>query len=209
MRGCSSVILVFVKAPIAGQVKTRLIPYMGDSAAAETSRILFYRLIRLLAEIRSADIELRCLPDVMHSDFQNAQTILQCALHQQEGDDLGERMMQAVDMGLRKYRNVILIGTDCPEMSVEYLEQSIRILDQGWDAVMGPAEDGGYVLLGLRKSAECLFRGIPWGSTRVATMTRNCLKKLGWTWQELPTLWDVDRPEDMEKLQNYINIVTP
>ncbi|HKI81038.1 MAG TPA: DUF2064 domain-containing protein, partial [Pseudodesulfovibrio sp.] len=78
--------------------------------------------------------------------------------------------------------------------------QALGHLADGSDAVMAPAQDGGYVLLGLRRAAHGLFTDIPWGTGRVAAVTRRRMRELRWHWRELPLQWDVDRPEDLERL---------
>jgi rSAM/selenodomain-associated transferase 1 len=198
-----SVILIFAKAPISGSVKTRLIPHIGEKAAAATYRFLMYRLVNELATEKLANIEVWCLPDMEHPDFYHIRSILDCSLFNQVGDDLGQRMSHAVKNAFRRYQYVILIGIDCPELSKDYLKQAIFRLKKGSEVVIGPAEDGGYVLLGLSKTLPCLFDRLPWGNHRVLEMTRNCLRDNGWVWHELPEMWDVDRPEDLDRLDSY------
>jgi rSAM/selenodomain-associated transferase 1 len=127
--------------------------------------------------------------------------MLDCSLINQVGEDLGQRMSYAVTTGLNEYRYVILIGADCPNMSTDYLKQAVIALSNGADAVLGPAEDGGYVLIGLRRTIPCLFDGLPWGTDKVLEMTRDCLRRVGWSWKELPVLWDLDRPEDLSRFE--------
>jgi hypothetical protein len=107
----------------------------------------------------------------------------------------------------------VLVGTDCPALTADYLAQAFALLDGGADAVVGPAEDGGYILIGLRRTDKRLFDGVAWGTASVLDETRARLAALGWSWQELETLWDVDRPEDLERLMsgsyNMGNTVTP
>ena len=195
------VILIFAKAPDLGMVKTRLIPLLGSCGAAQFYRFLLYRLVLKFVNNKLGDMEIWCAPDSVHPDFQCIQTILGCPLLNQVGNDLGERMSYAIENALQRYRHVILVGTDCPEMSPGYMQQAIICLNQGMDAVLGPAEDGGYVLLGLNKTAPCLFDGMQWGTGEVLETTRSCFIRLGWKWQELHTLWDVDRPEDLGRLK--------
>lgn len=199
-----SVILIFAKAPISGYVKTRLIPHIGESAAAETYRFLLYRLVNELTTEKFANTEFWCMPDIGHPDFTHIQSILNCSLYNQVGDDLGQRMSHAVDKAFQCYRYVILIGIDCPNLSTDYLKQALFLLKEGSDAVVGPAEDGGYVLLGLTKTVACLFERIPWGTHEVLEMTRSCFQMNGWKWHELPKMWDVDRPEDLAKLEKLL-----
>jgi glycosyltransferase A (GT-A) superfamily protein (DUF2064 family) len=98
----------------------------------------------------------------------------------------------------------VLIGCDCPGLDGEDLGEALSALREGYDAVVGAAEDGGYVLLGLRHPAPALFAGMAWGSGRVLMDTRTRLHALGWRWHELKTHWDVDRPEDLERYSNYL-----
>jgi rSAM/selenodomain-associated transferase 1 len=196
--------MIFTKAPIAGRVKTRLIPILGEHGAAGIYRSLLFRLVHKLEKAEFADIEIWCMPDMSHPDFKNIQSMLECTLLNQVGDNLGQRMSVAVNKALQRYRYLLLIGADCPEMSLKYLKTAIFYMKEGADAVLGPAEDGGYVLLGLSNTAACLFEGIPWGTDRVLEMTRTCLMGLGWMWQELPEMWDVDRPEDLDRLTRLV-----
>jgi glycosyltransferase A (GT-A) superfamily protein (DUF2064 family) len=113
-------------------------------------------------------------------------------------------MCWAAERGLSQGTAVVLIGTDCPEMDAHYVRSAIRAL-MGRDAVLGPAEDGGYVLLALKRPGRGLFKGVPWGTEEVASVTRQRMAALGWKWLELPTLWDLDRPADLER---YFRSVT-
>jgi rSAM/selenodomain-associated transferase 1 len=201
---CNSVILIFAKAPVAGQVKTRLVPVLGEYGAAEIYRLLLYRLIHELKDGNIADTEICCMPDMLHPDFQHIQALIGCSLSNQVGSDLGQRMSNAVKKALRRYQYVILIGADCPGISINYLKQAVCYLKEGADAILGPAEDGGYVLLGLSNTATCLFDGLPWGTGKILEITRNCFRSLNWKWQELPELWDVDRPEDLERFKRLM-----
>lgn len=122
-------------------------------------------------------------------------------LHNQPNGDLGRRMAFAFSKTLKRASSAILIGTDCPSLTQADLKEAAEILAQGFDAVIGPAEDGGYVLLGLRHYVPDLFSGISWGTNRVMEKTRLRLRRLKWRWHELPERWDVDRPEDLERLR--------
>ncbi len=107
----------------------------------------------------------------------------------------------------------ILIGTDCPDLQPDYLCKARDKLDQGADVVLGPAHDGGYVLIALRRLRPFLFEDIPWGSSEVLAATREKMRQSGLRWSELPVLHDLDRPEDLELypdladrvLRNYKN----
>ena len=118
-------------------------------------------------------------------------------LRPQGRGDLGERMLRA----LRRHPGAVLIGSDCPALRPADLRAAARALRGGADAVLAPAEDGGYALIGVRRAARTLFDGVDWGSARVLAQTRRRLRRLGWRWTELRTVWDVDRPEDVLRLR--------
>lgn len=109
-------------------------------------------------------------------------------------------MNHALDQTLQLAEFTVLIGTDCPAMDCDYLESACAALVAGCDAVLGPAEDGGYVLTGLRRCHSHLFEDIPWGTSDVLAQTRQRLDDLGWTRRELTTQWDVDHPRDLDRL---------
>ncbi len=194
-------IIVFAKAPIPGEVKTRLLPYMEAQTVVVLHERLVLASIKTAVESKVGQIQLWCAPRKDHPFF------LQCAnkfgieLHQQAEGDLGERMAYAFRETLKKNSMALLMGTDCPSLSCEDLKEAQKILQQGVPAVLSPAEDGGYVLIGLRQYESSLFKGVSWGTGSVMEETRVRLRQLGWDWQELPTRWDVDRPEDVERLR--------
>ena len=109
-------------------------------------------------------------------------------------------MQHAFARALSVARHAVLVGTDCPALTVSHLRQAAHALAGGNDAVVVPAEDGGYVMLGLNRCDAELFHGIEWGSAKVMAATRERLRRLRWRWKELETLWDIDRPEDYRRL---------
>ncbi len=193
--------MVFARAPVAGAAKTRMIPLLGAAGAAA----LHGRLIRrALATARSAStgtIALWCAPDAENPFLRSAAQQFQAALHVQHGDDLGARMADAFTATLEQSACAVCIGADCPALTPAHLHQAMAALRDGNDAVFAPAEDGGYVLVGLARATPQLFAGIAWGESTVMAQTREHLHELGLRWQELETLWDVDRPEDYLRLQ--------
>lgn len=196
-------LLVFAKAPEAGQVKTRLIPALGTQGAADLHRSLILHQLRQATRLELCPIELWGAPDTNHSFFRQCSEQFGTALRRQEGRDLGERMAHAIDHGLRSARFVLLIGTDCPTLSAERLGEALAALKAGSDAVFIPAEDGGYVAVGMRRAEPEVFADIPWGGPDVMARTRERLKARGVNWCELEPLWDVDRPEDLSRLDRF------
>ena len=137
-------------------------------------------------------------PDEGHPLFQAIGARLGVALARQDGGDLGERMLAAVTAADMP---VLVIGTDCPALTADHLRAAADILRGGADAAIIPAEDGGYALIGLRAPARTLFSEMHWSVPSVMEETRRRLRDLGMTWQEPVTLWDLDLPEDIERLR--------
>ncbi|MCA1853941.1 MAG: TIGR04282 family arsenosugar biosynthesis glycosyltransferase [Beggiatoa sp.] len=195
-----STLIVFAKAPVPGQVKTRLIPYLGAERACALHVHLVRRAIETAKFSRIKHIELWCAPDAEHPFFMACRDCYGVSLHRQQGIDLGSRMAGALSMVLERAGSVLLIGSDSPALTPEDLDAAARAFNEGYDTVLGPAADGGYVLIGLKRIAPGLFTGIPWGTAEVADMTRNRMKALALRCWELPVRPDVDRPADLEGL---------
>lgn len=201
-------LLIFAKAPVPGQVKTRLIPSLGASGAAGLHQRLSERTIEMATAASVAPVELWCAPEIQHPFFLACQSRYDVALLSQTGADLGERMSNAINFALASARYVVLIGTDCPELSPDYLYDAFTVLEQGRDCVLGPAADGGYVLIGLTRPQPQLFENISWGTNQVLEQTRMQLRRLALSWHELPIRRDVDRPEDLEWVETLGSVDT-
>ena len=196
--GCR--VIVFARAPEPGKVKTRLIPALSAAGAAELHRRLVVHSLRAAADARIGPVELWCTPDTSDPFFRECQRSLGVSLYAQGGGDLGARMQRAFESALARSRHAILVGSDIPALSAQYFRDAAQTLVQGGDVVIGPAEDGGYVLVGLSRCDPELFRGISWGASDALAETRRRIAGLSWRSSELPVLWDVDRPEDLERL---------
>jgi uncharacterized protein len=192
--------MVFAKAPQPGSVKTRLIPLLGAEGAAALHARLTKRALATARAAAVGPVELACAPDTAHPFFRHCAEHYGAALAPQGEGDLGARMLAASERGLAAGTPVILIGCDCPALTPAHLRAAARALGEGVHAVLAPAEDGGYVLIGLARTDAALFRDIDWGEAGVMAATRHRLAALGWRWQALETLWDVDRPADYERL---------
>lgn len=201
MTGASeAAILVFAKAPIPGTVKTRLIPELGAAGAARLHEALLRNALGAAISADVAPVEIWCDPTTAHPVFEDIHRRLGVRLRTQQGLDLGERMAFAFSESLQAVQMALLIGTDCPELSQDDLRAALSTLRSGYDAVVSPAEDGGYVLIGLRRPAPELFSGIEWGSASVLRQTREKMASLDLRRLELPARWDVDRPADLVRL---------
>jgi uncharacterized protein len=193
-------ILVFAKAPEPGHVKTRLIARLGPGRAAALHALLVERTLHTAVAAAAGGVELWCAPSASHPWLrQCAERHSVDAADQCEGD-LGARMLHAAEHTLAAASRVVIVGTDCPELTVSDFEQAVAALGGGHDAVLMPAEDGGYTLIGLSRCDRRLFESIEWGGPRVLAATRDRLATLGWRVHELRRAWDVDRPEDYLRL---------
>lgn len=189
-------VLVFAKAPIAGQVKTRLIPLLGAEGAAKLHEKLTLRALETASQARLGKVELWCAPTTRHVFFERCQKRFGVELRAQASGELGQRLSHAFQTSLSRARQVLIIGSDCPALTRAHLRRARRLLRAGHDAVIAPAQDGGYVLIGLKRFSPRLFQNINWGSRQVMRQTRKHLAGRNWRWHKMECLWDVDRPED-------------
>ena len=186
-------VLVFARAPVAGQAKTRLIPALGPEGAARLHRRLVWQALAVASEASLGEVELWCAPDCQHPFFAECALEFGCSLHAQSAGDLGERMYTALGAALP----ALLLGSDAPRLGSDALRDAALALVSGNDCVLVPAVDGGYVMIGLSVPAPGLFRNISWGGPTVLAETRQRCARLGLSLAELPACPDLDRPEDL------------
>lgn len=239
----SSVLAVFAKEPRLGEVKTRLQPQLGAERALALHEALIRYVFGNLQRARLCPAELWVASSPSSSNQYSHEVFISLCnerdIHLQKGDDLGARMRHAVEHAWSRaahVENVILVGADCPSVDADYLRQALTLLEAGESVVIGPADDGGYVLVGLRKQSanepanvalcDALFGSaqngaglpgemhqrliegltdglteeLPWGTERVLEVTRDRLRRAGLAWVETEPRWDVDRPEDLQRL---------
>ncbi len=202
-------IAVFARAPVAGSVKTRLIPLLGEDGAAAAQRAMTLRTLDTACAAAPGQVSLWAAADSGHSFFSECADGYDLTVLRQCAGDLGDRMSNCLLTLLKQHAVVLLIGTDCPAFSAADLRAAAQSLRDGRRIVFIPAEDGGYVLVGANARGNPeqrdrmllqAFRNIDWGTPLVMTQTRQRLMDLGWSigldWQELPSLWDVDTPND-------------
>lgn len=198
-------LIVFAKAPVPGLAKTRMIPVLGEKGAAELQRELILRTLKQNTSPKQWDTQLWCAPDLNHPIFSHAKQQYDLELFTQLEGDLGLKMGYAFKVALSKYPHAVIVGTDCPAMNAAIIRQSFAALLSGNDAVVVPALDGGYTLLGLKQCHPSIFKGINWGSTSVMEQTRERLKALNWKVAELEPMWDLDEPQDLERYNDLKN----
>mgnify|MGYP006180827435 FL=1 len=198
MKNPEPLIQIFCKAPVLGKVKTRLIQKLGRRGALDLYLQMFERLIAELSASRF-NTELWISPDKDHAFFEP----YAFARFQQAGPDLGGRMSTALRDGLTRHESVILVGTDLPLIDRSYIEQAVGAL-QTHDVVLGPAEDGGYGLVGVKAETPDMFSDIDWGTESVLSQTCARLNRDGLDFGLLPLIWDVDRPDDLPRYQAWL-----
>jgi rSAM/selenodomain-associated transferase 1 len=195
-------VAVMAKAPVPGQAKTRLVPLIGEAGAARAQRGFILRTLATARQSSTGPLTLHCALDAAHRLFRLlAQRHGVVCLPQADGD-LGDRMAAVMADHFTKQQKtpLLIIGTDCPALTPAHLQQAADAL-QTSDAVLIPAEDGGYVLIGLRRPLPDVFQQVDWSTPRVMSQTRERLSAIGARWVELPALWDVDDPQDWLRWQ--------
>lgn len=190
-------VAILAKAPIPGLAKTRLIPHLGADGAADLQRWLLRRAVATALAADIGPVTLWCAPDPEHPAFLASLDQGPLSLRQQPDTDLGERMRLAIAESTAA--GTLVVGTDCPLLTPGHLQRAAAALADH-DAVVTPAEDGGYVLIGMQEARHQVFADVAWSTDRVMAQTRHRLASIDWKWAEFAPLWDVDRSEDFERL---------
>jgi rSAM/selenodomain-associated transferase 1 len=191
-------IAVLAKAPIPGFAKTRLIPVLGAAGAASLQERLIERAVATASAASIGPVTVWATPHGDHPAFETLRSRLGIAVVRQASGDLGARMLAALAAADGP---ALVIGTDCPALEPSHVRSAADVLRLGTDVVVFPAEDGGYVLLGMRRPQPELFCDLCWGAPSVMEETRHRLRQRGLSWEEPVTSWDVDLPQDLERLQ--------
>lgn len=196
------VLLIFIKNPQKGKVKTRLARSIGDQKALEIYQ-------QLILKTRDATTPLQCDRQVWYSSFIENDDCWSAESYDkrlQQGNDLGERMKQAFQQAFADgYPKVAIIGSDCPGLTPEIIEQAFAGLDDH-DVVIGPSRDGGYYLLGMSSFYGDLFAGINWSTPTVFEETVGRTDELELSYCKLPELNDIDTKQDL--IESDINSVS-
>lgn len=195
----STRILIFAKAPVPGRVKTRLIPALGASGAAQLARRMLEDTLDKALDAGIGPVELCASPAISDADWADFPLPQGVSTSEQGAGDLGERMARASLRGFARDDRLLLIGTDCPDLSARHLRGAAAALDYH-DAAIYPSLDGGYPLLGLRTFHPSLFAEIPWSTPAVAERTLARIQALAWRVWVGETLADIDEPADIVHL---------
>ena len=197
-------IQIFAKAPIQGQVKTRMQPELNATQSVRLAEKLLYHSCRIATEYSHAEVQLWGSPGIEHSYFKKLSNEFPLTLFAQKGGHLGQRMINAMNHALNSSLYPLLIGADCPFITNQYLDSAFEQLEQ-YDAVLGPATDGGYVLIGSKQLLpKGGFDGIDWGTPNVLQHTVRKFNERGLSYSMLAALADIDRYQDLELLEGII-----
>lgn len=192
-------VAILAKAPVPGFAKTRLIPAIGAHAAAVLQEHLTEHAVATALSADLGPVTLWCSPDNTHAAFLKLVARSRITLKPQPEGDLGGRMLVAA---AACNSPVLVIGTDCPALTDVHLRGAANALREGTDVVVIPAEDGGYVLIGMRSVQPLLFADIPWGTKSVIAETRARVIAQRLVLTERPPLWDVDTENDLARLEH-------
>jgi len=198
-----SVVVVMAKRPVPGKTKTRLCPPLTPLEAAELYEALLRDTIGLVSSLRGIELAIAITPRTavgqMGSFAPRGARMLAV-----EGADIGECLVGAMGLLFSEgFTRVVAVNSDGPTLPAEYIERAVAMLTNS-DVVLGPAEDGGYYLIGLRQRQPGLFADIAWSSSRVAAQTLERAAALGLTVAQLPSWYDVDTPAELERLRGEL-----
>lgn len=197
-----TLLIQFAKWPVHGRVKTRLAVKLGDQAALDAhirlTRAVMHNLAATGHDLAFWWDQPQPPAGAQAGELQGELADLGFSLGSQSGSDLGARMHNALSGGLQSHAQAIIIGSDCPSVDPAYVEQAISALAHA-DIVLGPSDDGGFVLIGARCVADGMLEGMDWGTTKALVQTQESLSAAGLSVHLLDPRWDVDEPEDWQR----------
>ncbi|WP_069352912.1 TIGR04282 family arsenosugar biosynthesis glycosyltransferase [Burkholderia cenocepacia] len=208
----ASHVAIFSRPPIPGEVKTQLIPMLGADGAAALYQRLLRRTLYTVCNT-GCPRSLWIAGDSSHPMLHAVSREFAIALRKQRGANLSARMKHAMRTMLVETDAVAIVGADCPILDAHHLEQMFAALRDGAEVAAIPAEDGGYVAIGVSNAErtrlnavlDALFDNMPWGTAQVMACTRERLRWISAECHEQPALWDVDRAKDLERLESIAN----
>ncbi|MFN5417504.1 MAG: TIGR04282 family arsenosugar biosynthesis glycosyltransferase [Flavobacteriia bacterium] len=191
-----NLLIIFVKNPELGKVKTRLAEGIGNEKALEVYLQLLALTEKVTQEFTNASLHIYFTEHEDKNYWSEHQHFIQ------QGKDLGEKMQNAFENGFKLgFKNIVGIGSDLPDLSVEILQNAFDFLKMN-DTVFGPAKDGGYYLLGMKKIQKCIFQNKAWSTDYLLNDTLIELKNNKITFsKKLPLLNDIDTRQDLQELK--------
>ncbi len=197
-------VIQFAKLPQLNRVKTRMQPWLSVEQSLQLHCDLVGHTFQNLYSPKHWDYQLwvsarQTSPDFFDEMLGSAAVPVKV----QQGGDLGARMGHSLEQVLHKYSLAIIVGSDCPALDMGQLNELIRVLREGVPAALIPAQDGGYVALGLSQFSSVLFQKVDWGTAQVYDQTMARIEELGWSFYGANPLADIDRPDDLVQLRDY------
>lgn len=201
-----NLLLVFAKEPKEGHVKTRLARVIGDGPAKRVYEAFLKDTVINIRDDELYETKIVCTPE---SSIANLDALLGFKdISHQKGDTLTERLASAFDDSFKSgYKKVVAIGSDAPLLDRHVVRESLKRLDDS-DCVIGPASDGGYYLIGMRKCDNRIFSGISWSTKKVFEQTVDRVRELGLTASIMEKMSDVDEYDDLLSLKKTFNDLT-
>ena len=205
--GQKNALVLFAKAPIAGEVKTRLQPEVSPENSARFQDALIKDSIFMISKINNVEKFLYFLPEDKKYLFEKFTDGLSFQLKCQNGVDLGEKMKNAFhDLFNKGFSRVVIIGTDSPTLPKEYVNKAFIELNEA-SLVIGPSVDGGYYLLGFKEKVSPVFSPVEWGSNKVLLQTEELIKKHNLKLSLLPVHYDIDTIENLRYLKIHLQLL--
>lgn len=192
----TAAIIIMAKAPVVGQVKTRLTPHLSAEAAANCYRLLLVNALTAAYGAGLDEVILACSPDAFHPFFTESAHAYEVTLVPQGEGNLGERMERLFQIALERHTEVVMIGGDCIDLTTDDLLNAYAALANGVPCVFYTASDGGYVLVGARERLPAIFASVSWSTDQVMSQTRAHLKASNTAWLELGERHDIDTHHD-------------
>ncbi|MBB78861.1 MAG: glycosyltransferase [Crocinitomicaceae bacterium] len=187
-----NLIIVFVKNATLGKVKTRLAKAIGDYEAFNVYQHLFNITESESLKVKNSDLHIYFSDKIIESVWPKKEKFIQ------SGNDLGERMMNAFEFGFKKgYKRIIGIGSDLPDLKAKLLDLAIKKLEKS-DTVLGPSNDGGYYLIGMKKFMPFIFQNKPWSTNNLLKITTQEILQKGYSLDKLTLLNDIDNIDDLK-----------
>ena len=201
----SNVLVIFAKAPIEGQVKTRLCPPLTPAQAAELARCFLIDTVERACTFPEVQVYIAFTPADSENVFR-ALLSFPVRYLPQRGDSLGKRELNIfLDLKQKGASRIVLVGSDIPTLPLAHIQEAFTLLeDSQCDAVFNPTDDGGYCLIGMRESHSVLFESIAWSTSTVMAETLSRARKHSLTVELAPTWYDVDDHAGLSRLANEL-----
>ncbi len=204
-------VLIFSKAPVSGEVKTRLAKDIGSEAALNVYKAMLKTICQKLSCSSTNEIVWDCYlsasKDLDHPFFSELISDYGLNTHLQSGGDLGKKMQTAMSDLLNHYEKVVIVGGDAISISAEMIEAVFQALDHS-DVSLVPAQDGGYIAIAVKKTHPEMFQNIEWGTEQVLTQQLACFEAIDWHCWMSEHLWDLDELEDLQRVKAMPELYT-